>query len=305
MKIIAKILNVIIVILGIISIYLYVADSNLADELFSYYTKEHSLLINNEYVVSNVKNYFEKTDDFTPKNRKELLNVFYTVIASKSDPFTFYCDKSYTSCVEDVRSIMSDNSLLSHINNFVHPFNIYKGVKVNYTTAGRITINVTRQYSDEEINAINSKIDTIYPILVSPNKTTTENIRSIHDYIINNVQYDTPYTEGKSPHRANTAYGALIEGYAVCGGYTDLMSIFLNRMNVSNYRISNNEHVWNYVYLDGQWYHLDLTFDDPITNNGKNLLRHDYFLISTERLKQLDQNNNKFDHVFNEEIYLK
>jgi transglutaminase/protease-like cytokinesis protein 3 len=200
---------------------------------------------------------------------------------------------------------MNDNSLLSNINNFVHPFNSYKLVETTYTNTGKITINVTRLYSEEEIKAINDKIDELYPSLVSSNKSTTENIKRIHDYIINHVKYDTAYVEGNSTHKANTAYGALFEGYSVCSGYTDLMSIFLNKMGISNYKISNDKHVWNLVYLDGEWLHLDLTFDDPISSTGVNHLIHDYFLINTDKLKQLDQGENNNAHVFNEEIYSK
>ena len=83
------------------------------------------------------------------------------------------------------------------------------------------------------------------------------------------------------------------------------MGIFLNKMGITNYKVSNDTHVWNMVYLDGNWLHLDVTFDDPVSSNGKNYLSHDYFLISTERLKELDKKENKNSHVFNEQIYFK
>jgi transglutaminase/protease-like cytokinesis protein 3 len=76
-------------------------------------------------------------------------------------------------------------------------------------------------------------------------------------------------------------------------------------MGISNYKISNDKHVWNYVYLDGKWLHLDLTWDDPIYSNGKNSLTHDYFLINTEELYKQDKLRDANSHVFNEEIYLK
>lgn len=298
-----KILNILFILFGFFSFYLYISDSELFDQITSYYTEEHSLVTVNNYGINIEKNYFKKSSNFLPKNKKELLDVYYTIISSGSDPFTFYCDKSYTSCIEDIKSIMDDSSLLTHINNFVHPFNAYKSIRTTYTSIGQIKITVNRLYSEEDIKLINTKVDELLPTLVSNEKSLTENIKSIHDYIVNHVKYDSAYAEGNSIYRANTAYGALFEGYAVCSGYTDLMSIFLNKMGVSNYKISNDKHVWNLVYINGKWLHLDLTFDDPIYENNKNYLTHDYFLISTERLKELDRTNNDDSHVFNEEIY--
>jgi transglutaminase/protease-like cytokinesis protein 3 len=305
MKKILRILNFIIVILGCLSIYFYVNDNDLVDQVVSYYTKEHSIIIANEYGKNVSSTYFKKVSDFNPQNRQDLLNIYYTVLSTDNDTFTFYCPKKYSTCIEDTKGIMSDSALLSHANNFTHPFNSYEKIKTSYTNAGKITISITRLYSDEKIKQINDKVNELYPTLVSNNKSTTENIRSIHDYIINHVSYDNTYEQGNSIYQSNTAYGALFDGYAVCSGYTDLMSIFLYKMGISNYKVSNDKHIWNLVYLDGKWLHLDLTWDDPVLSNGKSTLTHDYFLVSTEKLTLLDKDRNAGAHVFNQEIYLK
>ncbi len=304
LKSVLRVLNITLIILGCLSIYLYVEENNIVDEIWSYYTKEYSTIVTNEYGINKENNYFQKSDNFKPQTRLDLLNIYYTVISSDSDSFTFYCPNDYSSCIEDIKGITNDSSLLSHINNFVHPLNSYKRVKTTYSNFGKITISVIRLYSDKKKELINNKIDELYSILVSSNRSSTENIKKVHDYIVNNVTYDTSYEQGNSIHESNTAYGALFEGYAVCSGYTDLMSIFLNKMGINNYKVSNDTHIWNLVYLDGKWLHLDATFDDPVSSNGKNYLSHDYFLISTDKLKELDKKDNKNSHVFNEEIYL-
>jgi transglutaminase-like putative cysteine protease len=300
-----KILNVIITILGCLSIYLYLNNNDFVDQIVSYYSKEHSTIIANEYGRNINNNYFKKLYDFNPQNRQDLLNIYYTALSSSNNTFTFYCPKNYSSCINDIKSITSDSSLLYHVNNFVHPFNSYKTIKTSYTSLGKITISITKLYSNDKIKLINDKVDELYPTLVSNNKTTTENIKSIHDYIINHVKYDTSYEQGNSIYESNSAYGALFEGYAVCSGYTDLMSIFLYKMGISNYKVSNDKHVWNSVYIDGKWLHLDLTWDDPINSNGRNSLIYNYFLISTEKLIEQDKYKDTSAHVFNQEIYLK
>lgn len=74
------------------------------------------------------------------------------------------------------------------------------------------------------------------------------------------------------------------------------MAIFLNRLGIVNYRVTNDTHTWNAVYLNNVWYHLDVTWDDPI--NSEDILSHDYFLITTEADTKLEQS-----HLFNKEIF--
>ena len=127
-----------------------------------------------------------------------------------------------------------------------------------------------------------------------------EKIKSIHDYIINTTKYDTDRSDNKiTKYHSDIAYGALIEHYAICGGYADSMKLFLDKLNIPNYKISSENHIWNLVKLDNKWYHLDLTWDDPVTSTGEDVLEYDYFLITTEQLKKLETDQ----HIFDENVY--
>ena len=81
----------------------------------------------------------------------------------------------------------------------------------------------------------------------------------------------------------------------VCGGYTDLMQLFLEKMDVPNYRVSSDKHVWNAVYINNSWQHLDLTWDDPVYDDGHQVLDHSFFLVSTNKLLELEQTQHSFD----------
>ena len=106
---------------------------------------------------------------------------------------------------------------------------------------------------------------------------------------VNNTEYDIERNEhGSSQYKSNTAYGPLFEHQAICSGYTDLMAIFLDKFNIKNLKISSNNHVWNGVYLNNKWLHLDLTWDDPITPDNRDLLLYDLFLIDDNKLKTLN-----------------
>ena len=89
----------------------------------------------------------------------------------------------------------------------------------------------------------------------------------------------------------------LVEKYGICSGYSDTMKIFLDKLNIINYKISNDQHIWNLVYLDGTWYHLDLTWDDPISE--VNITRDNYFLIDNATLELLDDD----EHHYNKDYF--
>ena len=79
------------------------------------------------------------------------------------------------------------------------------------------------------------------------------------------------------------------------------MAIFLDRYNIPNFKIISENHIWNAVYLDGNWYHLDLTWDDPVTSDKSDVLEYNFFLITTDELEQLKTNQHVYDKtVFSE-----
>ncbi len=256
----------------------------------------------NEYKIFEGNYYYvQDTNKFVPSNKQDILNIIYTVLNSGWENFTFYCPKGYTTCVDDVTEITNDDETLSNINNFVHPFNSFKTVETNYTTSGEITLIIHKLYNEEQIKTLNKKIDELYNELVTDNMTDTDKIKVIHDYIINNTKYDDAKISGITKDNSNNAYGVLIDGYGICSGYTDAMALFLNKMNIQNIKVSSSKHIWNLVYINGQWSNLDLTFDDPITETGEDILSHDYFLIDSKSMIEKDKSN---QHDFNKETFV-
>ena len=76
------------------------------------------------------------------------------------------------------------------------------------------------------------------------------------------------------------------------------MMLFLEIFNIPNYKISTENHIWNYVNVDNEWLHLDLTWDDPITEDNKGILDDSYFLINDAQLKSIE----KEEHNFNPDL---
>jgi len=275
------------------SITLFIVDN--------YINKKEPLeLINNEYSLNYKFNYVKKTDEFIIKDKKQLLNVFYSYLDSGINEFYFYCD--YENCENDVNSLNVED-LYSDINNFVHPYNTYNKLIITMNSWGKITIKIIKSYNIIEINSINKEINNIINKIITDNMSDRKKIEVFHDYIINSTSYDTNYTDNNIndiTHFSHRATGPLLYSKALCGGYAHVMSIFLNKLKIPNYRISSDTHIWNLVYIDNNWYHLDLTWDDPVTSDKSNVLLHKFFLIDTNTLNSY----NTGKHNFNKNIYL-
>lgn len=249
----------------------------------------------NDYTRDMDFTYVKRTTNFHPKNYQDILNIYYSALNNGLEEFTFQCDASYTTCLDDVDTLANSQEKLSDINNYVHPFNSFKHIETTYNSLGSVTISVVRAYTPEEIALLNKAIDEIYPKVINENASVKDNIKSAHDYIINYTKYDRTRKDGESEYRSDTAYGALYQGYAVCGGYSDTMALFLNRMNIPNFKASSEMHVWNVVNVDGQWLNLDLTWDDPISIDGLDYLEYDFFLIDSKTMLTLEQKEHNFN----------
>ena len=259
-----------------------------------------STLENNEYSRNYNFNYVSLTDKFLPTNRQDIMNIYYTVINSGMNEFIFYCKSEYETCLDDVKEIANNQVIISNINNFVHPYNGFKDLETEIETIGKVTIHLNRNYTSEMKTIINYEMDKIINNNIKSNMTVRDKIKIIHDYIINNTKYDKERSDKNNiQYMSDTAYGALIEGHALCGGYTDAMMLFLERFNIKSYKKSSDNHIWNYVYLDNKWYNLDLTWDDPVTKDGRDILEYNFFLINDDELLKLDTT----EHTFNKTVY--
>ena len=303
MKLIKFLIALISIFAFLVFSYGYLSENEVIDGLLDYYNRTPTTLKENEYDKEIEISFVQKTEDFDAKDRQQLLNIYYTILASGMDEFIFYCDDAYESCMDDILAINDDPATLSQMNNFVNVFNTFRSIKTTYTNNGKITVSIEKAYSNEDVIRINEKVDTIYNDLINEDKSPEWNIKRIHDYIINNTKYNVAEENSNEFTDSSTAIGVLFNGLATCNGYTDAMSIFLDKMKITNARVSNTSHIWNIVNLDNEWLHLDLTWDDPVNNLNKDMLVYDYYLIDTKELKSVDKLKDKTDHNFNEIIY--
>lgn len=124
----------------------------------------------------------------------------------------------------------------------------------------------------------------VQEIAASAKGTEYQKLKYFHDYLINNCEYDLEASQSNSTTYPNAfnAYGALIEGKAVCEGYANAFKMLCDAAGIESYVVTgvlNGPHAWNYVRLDGALYLVDCTSDDPIGGSP----RWDFFLAGSEK----------------------
>ena len=304
-----KIVKAFVFIIMIITAFLiYTYRTDIIVFLYEKSMEQKNIEIANEYERDQDFNFVKQTSTFIPTNYQDVLNIFYTVLNKGYNRFTFYCHPDYKECLRDVTKLANDQTILSNINNFVHPFNNYRALEIKSNALGEISINIEKMYTEDEIKTISDKVDEVIKSKIKSNMSDKTKIKVIHDYIINNTKYDK---EGEKiiendstffKYSSNKASGPVMYNLALCGGYTDYMMLFLDKLNILSFKVSSDNHIWNVVNLDGKWYHLDLTWDDPVTNNNQDILLHDYFLITTDKLLKKDKTEHTFDEKYFSEV---
>lgn len=272
------------------------------DEIYVYYmynvkkVRDNIRIDKNDYYKDINYKYVQNTNDFLAKDQKHLTNIFYTIVNSGVNSFTFYCSDEYSTCIDDTVSLVKNDDVLSNINNFVHPYNSFENINTSYDKYGKIVVKIDKVYTDDDIAKINSKVDQVLKAYTNSSMSTKRKITVIHDYIINHGKYASDNVRKNNPNKKyNKANDILFGGYGLCSSYSDAMAIFLNKLNVNNYKIASSSHIWNLVYINKKWLHLDVTWDDPVTRDGSNELAQIFLLIDNDRLKDLNVKKHKYD----------
>ena len=148
--------------------------------------------------------------------------------------------------------------------------------------------------SKEEINNALSKIESVRNSLLSRKTNNTyQNIKMVHDYLVDNISYDSSLT-GENIYNL---CGALVNNKCVCEGYAKAFKYLLDGMGIectlvigkgTNSSGKSENHAWNYVKLDGNYYAVDATWDDPIVIGGSatQSMKTKYFLKGQKEMSK-------------------
>ena len=268
--------------------------TNLSAKIFNTTPKVY-VPVKNSYSLDKNYDYVKKTDNFVPHSRQDLLNILYTVFDNGYTNFTFYCPNEYKSCREDIEDIGSNQTLITNIGNFVHPFNNFTNLKISTNSFGKVDIKVKKMYTESQINFVNKVVED-YLNTLDKNMTLDNKLLKIHDYLIEKTNYDMENT-----NEYGNAYDLFSKGKTRCSGYSDAFAVFLNKLGVQNIKVASDDHVWNALYINNKWIHVDLTWDDPISKDTviTDFMRHKFYMIDTKTLLAYDTE----DHYFDTDVY--
>ena len=156
--------------------------------------------------------------------------------------------------------------------------NLVTKIVITYTSNAR----EEQQKLDAAINELNSRVDI-------SGMTDEEIVLAYHEYLTSTVAYAyAAYLQGSlgGAHEYDM-YGALVNHSSVCQGYAETMFYLLKKAGLSCAIASsqNINHAWNIVKVNGKWYHVDATWDDPVWDMpGRS--NHDYFLVSFDTMNK-------------------
>ena len=112
---------------------------------------------------------------------------------------------------------------------------------------------------------------------------------AIHDYIVHHVDYDQSKVLDDAVF---TIYGALINGKAVCHGYAEAFQYMAYLAGLNSKIVFGTAkvdgvsigHAWNLIELDGKYYHVDTTWNDPVSSSGTQSISYEYFNVTDQDL---------------------
>ena len=136
--------------------------------------------------------------------------------------------------------------------------------------------------------AVDAKVAQILQELNVDGKTDVEKVYAIYDYMINHIRYDYKNLDDATYMQKYTAYAALVENTSVCMGYALAFYRLALACGVDARYIHSDpmEHAWDIVRVDGQYYYLDATWDEKVTNDMADL-PGSYFLRGTESWQRI------------------
>ena len=217
----------------------------------------NSLTYKEQLLYNEVEEAAEKIDDKTDNlpylyTEDEFVKVVKSVVYD--NPELFY--------------LMSDETELFTTSRKTH-------VKLNYYD-DKSDIKAMRKELNNKLAEIASALD-----IESEDADNFDIETAIHDYIVLNCEIDL----GNEYNYINdTAYGALINGKAYSGGYSAAFKLLMNRYGMVCYviegEVNDQRHLWNMVYINGSYFHVDVTWNDSDIEYVENLLFHAYFNVS-------------------------
>jgi hypothetical protein len=161
-----------------------------------------------------------------------------------------------------------------------------------------------KDFDIDQAQSVAERLHSVVKKVIRPDMSDLEKERAVHDYIVAHTRYDQEnYARNSIPKEDYTSYGILVNGTGVCEGYTETFQMFMDYLDiecrivtgqVKNPYGSLENHAWNIVRIGDRYYHVDVTWDDPVPDSG-NRVKYDYFNLTDEQIGK--------DHIWDKAAY--
>ncbi len=153
--------------------------------------------------------------------------------------------------------------------------------------SANLVINLDYRMSPDESAKVDEWIKKTMDPFLAQNHNNLEIIKFINDTIVKHVEYDTSYQK-------NSAYYAVFSKSSLCEGYSFLTYKMLSYAKIESRIISgvagDEDHMWNLVKYNNSWYHLDVTWNDPVYKGGfkkpLDYVSHEYLMLTSEQISK-------------------
>ena len=248
------------------------------------------------------------------------------VVYSKSDLESILLNK-FINRTENIDIVYKDNITSNEVDEIINSImnnDTYLGSAINNisyqlsSSVGISGINMEIDYytTKEQEAYVDDTVDFIVSKLVNDDMSDHEKQKLIHDYILNFVDYS-------DSDEYNDPYSALYYGKTKCNGYAMLTYKMLTAAGIENIIVTNEDHAWNVVNIEDNWYHMDTTWNDgkkkgygfygyynltdaqiiagPNGLEGRNYSGVDGISCTTNYINELevanDENDGKYEHI--------
>ncbi|MBE7104913.1 S-layer protein [Bacillus cereus] len=234
--------------------------------------------------------FLYKTLQYKNTNKQDtedaaLLSAFKNEVQKRIDTYETNITRPYYTRNSNKEEVM--NTLFNAYKEVAskNEYTNYNRSNVSYGLSGSpgnytFTLHITYRETKEQTEYVMKQAKAIVSSIIQTGMDDHEKVKSVHDYVVKHVSYDTSY-------KAYTAYEALANRSAVCQGYALLTYQLLKEAGIENHFVvgtgDGQPHAWNLVKIDNKWYHLDTTFDDPVPDE-QGRVTYSYFNLSDEQI---------------------
>ena len=138
----------------------------------------------------------------------------------------------------------------------------------------------------QDVAAMQVKLDQLVDQANTLCQTDLEKVFYVHEWLVQNIAYDREHLSDNVQDDHNLR-GALLEGTAVCDGYAKTYALTLRKLGITGVLVTSKDigHAWNMVELDGNWFQVDCTWDDPVDGSDQlGYCMHKHLLCTTEEM---------------------